>query len=172
MKLTCPGNWKILTSAQKWIVFSQKEKLCGWTIRMFHIFTLYVSLIRWIVTSRKRRRSLLLFDTGCPLNIVFFSKNSRKFATSPSPALGCYWLYKNYQPIGVAVHSHCVRALKVSYSDVGKGGVAENCEKTQFFLITLYIPYSLSVWVKSNRVESLISFFEPIRVQKRVSILY
>ena len=25
---------------------------------------------------------------------MFFSKNSRKFATSPSPALGCYWLYK------------------------------------------------------------------------------
>ena len=24
----------------------------------------------------------------------FFSKNSRKFAPSPSPALGCYWLYK------------------------------------------------------------------------------
>ena len=32
--------------------------------------------------------------TGCSLNIVFFSKNSRKFATSTSPALGCYWLYK------------------------------------------------------------------------------
>ena len=76
-------------------------------------------------------------STGCSLNIVFFSKNSRKFATSPSPALGCYWLYKNYQPIGVAVHSHCVRALKVSYSDVGKGGVAENCEKTTFSLNTL-----------------------------------
>ena len=31
------------------------------------------------------------------------------------------------------------RALKVSYSDVGEGGVAVNCEKTQFFLNTLYI---------------------------------
>ena len=28
--------------------------------------------------------------TGCSLNIVVFSKNSRKFATSSSPALGCY----------------------------------------------------------------------------------
>ena len=27
--------------------------------------------------------------TGCSSNIVFFPKNSRKFATSPSPALGC-----------------------------------------------------------------------------------
>ena len=32
-----------------------------------------------------------------------------------------------------------MRALKVSYSDVGEGGVAVNCEKTQFFLNTLYI---------------------------------
>ena len=32
-----------------------------------------------------------------------------------------------------------LRALKVSYSDVGEGGVAMNCEKTQFFMNTLYI---------------------------------
>ena len=32
-----------------------------------------------------------------------------------------------------------MRALKVSYSDVGEGGVAVNREKTQFFLNTLYI---------------------------------
>ena len=32
-----------------------------------------------------------------------------------------------------------MRALKVSYSDVGEGGVAVNCEKTQFFLNTMYI---------------------------------
>ena len=43
---------------------------------------------------------------------MFFSKNSRKFATSPSPALDCYWLYKNYQPIGVTVHSHCVESFE------------------------------------------------------------
>ena len=29
--------------------------------------------------------------------------------------------------------------LKVSYSDVGEVGVAENCEKIQFFLNTLYL---------------------------------
>ena len=47
---------------------------------------------------------------------------------------------KNDQPIVVTVHSHCVRALQVSYRDVGEGGrVAVNCEKTQFFLNTLYI---------------------------------
>ena len=34
------------------------------------------------------------YFTECSLNIVFISKNCRKFATTPSPALGCYWLYK------------------------------------------------------------------------------
>ena len=29
--------------------------------------------------------------------------------------------------------------MKVSYNDVGEGGVAVNCEKTQFFLNTLYV---------------------------------
>ena len=50
--------------------------------------------------------------TECSLHIVFFSKNSGKFATSPSPALGCYWLYKNYQPIGVTVHLYCVEIFE------------------------------------------------------------
>ena len=72
-------------------------------------------------------------NTGCSLNVVFFFKNSRKFATSPYPALGCYWLYKNYQPKGVTCIA--LRTLKVSYSDENKGEVAVNCEKiTQFFL--------------------------------------
>ena len=50
----------------------------------------------------------------------FFPKNSRKFATSPSPALGCYWLFI------------ALRALKVTYLDVGEGGAAVNCEKHNF----------------------------------------
>ena len=47
-------------------------------------------------------------STGCSLNIEFFSKNSRKFATSPSPALGCYWLYKKLP----ANRSDCTLALR------------------------------------------------------------
>ena len=39
---------------------------------------------------------------------VFFFKNSRKFATSPSPALGCYWLYKKLP----ANRSDCTLALR------------------------------------------------------------
>ena len=70
----------------------------------------------------------------CSLNIVsFFQEFSKvKIVNSPSPTIGCYWLYKKL-PANRSdyVHSHCVeRALKVSYSDVG---VAVNYEKTQFF---------------------------------------
>ena len=50
------------------------------------------------------------FDvTGCSFNIVFLFKNSRKFATTPSPAIDCT---KNYQPIGVTVHLHCVESFE------------------------------------------------------------
>ena len=55
-----------------------------------------------------------------------------------SAAIGCT---KNYQPIGVTVHSHCVESIENLLQDVGEGGVAVNCKKTQFFLNTLYIIY-------------------------------
>ena len=45
-----------------------------------------------------------------------------------------------------------MRALKVFYSDVGEGGVAVNCEKTQFFLNTLYM--KLFINYKSAKKES------------------
>ena len=34
----------------------------------------------------------------------------------------------------MTVHPHALRALKVSYSDIGEGGVAVNCEKIKSFL--------------------------------------
>ena len=46
--------------------------------------------------------------TGCALNIVFFSKNSRKFATSPSSAL--LVVQKIISQLGETVHSHCVES--------------------------------------------------------------
>ena len=64
--------------------------------------------------------------------ILCFPKNSRKFATPPSPALDCYWLYQKLS----ANSGDCslpLRALKVSYSDSGEGGVAVNCEKNSIF---------------------------------------
>ena len=52
-----------------------------------------------------------------------------------SAAIGCT---KNYQPIGVTVHTRiALRVLKVSCSDVGEEGVAVNCEKK--ILNTLHI---------------------------------
>ena len=44
-------------------------------------------------------------------------------------AIGCT---KIYQPIGVTVHN-ALTALKISYSDVGEGGVALNCKKNTIF---------------------------------------
>ena len=38
-----------------------------------------------------------------------------------------------------------LRALKVSYSDVGEGRVAVDCEKTQFFLNTLYVKLYINI---------------------------
>ena len=53
---------------------------------------------------------LSLSATGCSLNIVFFSKDSRKFATtSPSLALVCYWLYKKLP----ANKSDCTLVLRL-----------------------------------------------------------
>ena len=73
---------------------------------------------------------VLDLGTGWSLNIVFFSKNSRKFATSPSTVLGCYWLNKKIPTIGVTLHSHCVESFEgLLHSDVGEGGVAVNCEE-------------------------------------------
>ena len=61
-----------------------------------------------------------------------------------SAAIGCT---KNHQPIGVTVHLPCFE------SDVGEGGVAVNWEKTQFFLITLYLPYR---WITQPRCTYLV----------------
>ena len=68
---------------------------------------------------------------------VFFPKNSRKFVTSPSTALGCYWLYKKLPDIGVPVHSYCVERFEGFWQRCRRGmGL---WKKTQFFLNTLYI---------------------------------
>ena len=60
----------------------------------------------------------VLAHIPCPISLYtvfikycFFSKNSRKFATSPSPALGCYWLYKKL-PANRRVQLHCVESFE------------------------------------------------------------
>ena len=69
----------------------------------------------------------------------FFSRILKSLQPLPrqhSAVIGCT---KNCtkKPIGVTVHSHCVESFEGLYSDVGEGGIAVNCEKTQFFLNTL-----------------------------------
>ena len=60
---------------------------------------------------------------------MFFPRILEKLPPLPrqhSAAIACT---KNYRPIGVTVHSHCVESFEKTYSDVGEGGVAVNCEK-------------------------------------------
>ena len=57
----------------------------------------------------------------------------RKFATSPSAALGCYWLYKNYQPIGVTVHSYCVESFEGLLQRCRRGRVCNELWKNTIF---------------------------------------
>ena len=71
----------------------------------------------------------------------FFPKILESLSTLPREHLAAVGCAKN-----LANQSDCsyiriaLRALKVSYSDVGEGGVAVNCEKKpQFFLNTLYM---------------------------------
>ena len=63
----------------------------------------------------------------------------------------------------MAVHSHCVRTLKVSYSDVGKGRVAENCEKNTIFpehpVLEMQLPCEPSCPSVSWFVRRLVDYF-------------
>ena len=56
--------------------------------------------------KKKKKNNDKLFSRGPPS----FSKNSQKFATSPSPAIGCYWLYKKLYK--KANRSDCTLALR------------------------------------------------------------
>ena len=61
------------------------------------------SCYRYRIETAREVISFSVFIKYC-----VFSKNSRKFATSPSPALGCYWLYKKLP----ANRSDCTIALR------------------------------------------------------------
>ena len=43
--------------------------------------------------SIRKAKMKITFRYRVFIKYYVFSKNSRKFATSPSPALDCYWLY-------------------------------------------------------------------------------
>ena len=138
--------WRILYLTWPFFCHTQQNKIYF----IFLIFSFDIIFFEPAQTSPKLNQNFCLCSIfrliGCSLNIVFFSKNSLKFATSPSrqhsAASGCT---KYYQP---TVHSHCVESPKVSYNDVGEEGEGEwNCEKTQFFPITLYMIKKRFVWL-------------------------
>ena len=80
-----------------------------------------------------------IFTTGCSLDIVFFSRILESLPPRPSQHLAAIGCTKKI-PANRSTCTACItlRALKVSYSDVGEGGAAVNWEKTHFFLNTLY----------------------------------
>ena len=69
---------------------------------------------------------------GCSLNILFFSQEFSKVCHLSLARTRCYWLYKKL-PANRSDCTLALRALKGSYSDVGVGGVAMNCEKNTNF---------------------------------------
>ena len=78
------------------------------TSKDYFVRTICQLLAWWARTPPRSTCLLCSSNTGCSLNIVFFSKNSRKFATSSSPAIDCYWLYKKLP----ANRSDCTLALR------------------------------------------------------------
>ena len=63
---------------------------------------------------------------------VFFPRILESLPPLPrqhSAAIGCT---KNYQPIGVTVHSHCVESFEGLLQRCRRGRVAVNCEKHNF----------------------------------------
>ena len=86
-------------------------------------------------------------STGCSLNIFF-----PRILESLPPlllALGCYWLYKNYQPIGVTVHSHCVESFERSLIARRGRGCSESWKNTFFPEHPLY--QEISIVYDSNK---------------------
>ena len=99
----------------------------------------FVCVLNSTISNMSRVSSKSNAYTECSLNIVFFPRIIKSLPPLPrqlSAAIGCT---KNYQPIGVTVHSHCVESFEgLLLRCRREGGVAVNCEKTQFFLNTLY----------------------------------
>ena len=92
-----------------------------------------------IIYFRQQYSFLDTKHTECSLNIVFFSQEFSKVCHL-SLASTLLLLVVQKRLIGATVHSHCVKNFEgLLQRYVGEGGVAVNCEKTQFFLNTLYL---------------------------------
>ena len=112
--------------------------ICKYVGILLHLFLVridsFLSNVPGFANALKLQETSELCLYRVFIKYCVFSKNSRKSATSPSVALGCYWLYKKITSqlewlwIRIAL-----RALRVSYSNVGEGGVTVNCEKNTIF---------------------------------------
>ena len=93
----------------------------------------------------------------CSLNIVFFFPRILKSL-----------------PIGATVHSHCVESFEgLLKRNAGEGGVAVNCEKTQFFLNTLYLSLRFKHYAKlQNQEQEIVVFFKELCHFMRICVLY
>ena len=68
--------------------------------------------------------------TGCSLNIVFSPRILESLPPLPRLDSAAMVVQKNFQPIGVTIHSHCVESF---VNDECEGGVVVNCEKNTNF---------------------------------------
>ena len=79
------------------------------------------------VFVRKRKRT--------KENCGFFFKNFHYFASFPSQALGCHWLYRNLP--ANRIDSHCHESFEnLLQRYVGKGWVAVDNEKPVFLVFS------------------------------------
>ena len=88
--------------------------LIFWSITLlFHYSAyLFLSMHRYLFLFINISAFSINLSTGCSLNIVFFPRMHESLPPLPhqhSAAIGCT---KNYQPIGVAVHSPCVESFE------------------------------------------------------------
>ena len=97
-----------------------------------------------------------------------FPKNYRKFATSPSPELGCYWLYqKNSSQLEwlyTLLRWELWRSLTAI--DVDEGGVAVNWGKKN-----LEHPIFTYIYVWINILSTLLSVYRFAHKRIKISLL-
>ena len=100
----CKGK-RYICSPRAGTNFIKKCSMISFSCSFFHgkvFISLYMLVLVNILNLKKD------CDTGCSLDIVFFPGVFESLPPLPrqhSPAIGCT---KNYQPIGVTVHPHCV----------------------------------------------------------------
>ena len=99
-----------------------------------------IELQRYIHKPSERVIWFIRFGYRVFSKCCVFPKNSRKFAASPLPSLGCCWLI----------------ALKVSYSNVSEGGVAVDWEGAQCFLNILQLSREVKDFEATTRSDCTI----------------